>query len=208
MRIRLATAAAVAGIAVVALPGHAATAPKPQITDPSGDANAINDQGLGSPVPSVPSVSTGPADDSAADISSVTFASTFKVKKVKGKTVKVPTGFTVTMKLGAAPVPETFYRITAAIPSCTDLFIEYGTDVAAGGTAMRCPALPGATGTDYSVPDAVVKDSTIVWTIPVSALPAGTTLSTLHAETRFNPAVITAPAIDVASGSATFTVGK
>jgi hypothetical protein len=205
MHIRLATAAAVAGIAVAALPGHAATAHKPQITDPVGDANALNDQGVGAPIPSA---STGPADDAAADISSVTFASTFRVKKVKGKTVKVPTGFTATMKLGAAPVPETFYRITAAIPSCTDLFIEYGTDVAEGGTNMRCPALPGATGTDYKLPDAIVKDSSIIWTIPVSALPAGTTLSTLHAETRFNPAVVTAPAIDEASSTATFTVGK
>ena len=204
MRIRLATAVAVAGIAVAALPGHAAT-PKPQISDPAGDANAVNDQGAGAPIPST---STGPADDAAADITTVAFASTFKIKKVKGKTVKVPTGFTVTMKLGAAPVPETFYRVTASIPSCDSLFLEYGTDVAFGGTAMRCPALPGATGVDYTIPNAVVKAGTIVWTVPVAALPAGTTLSSLHAETRFNPAVITAPAIDVADGSATFTIGK
>lgn len=206
MRIRLASAAAVAGIAVAALPGHAATAPKPQITDPSGDANAVNDQGVGAPIPSA---STGPADDAAADISSVAFTSTFKIKKVKGKKVKVPTGFTATMKLGAAPVPETFYRITTSIPSCDSLFIEYGTDVATGGTAMRCPALPGGDETDYTIPDAVVKANTIVWTVPVAALSAGTTLSALHAETRANPAIITAPAIDISDGgTATFTIGK
>jgi hypothetical protein len=37
---------------------------------------------------------------------------------------------------------------------------------------------------------------------------AGTTLSSLSAQTRFNPAVVTAPQIDYASSSATFTVGK
>jgi len=205
MRLRLISAAAVAGIAVAAAPGFAAKAPKPQIVDPAGDANGVNDQGTGEPVPS----SATPADDLAADITSVAFASTFKVKKVKGKTVKVPTGFTVTMKLGAAPAPETFYRVTVVVPSCDDLFLEYGTDVATGGTAMRCPALPGGDETDYTIPDAVVKANTIVWTVPVAALPAGTTLSSLHAETRFNPALITAPAIDIADGgAATFTIGK
>lgn len=205
MRSRLVAAAAVAGIAVAAAPGYAAKAHKPQITDPAGDANGVNDQGIGAPIPSTAT----PADDSAADMTSVAFASTFKIKKVKGKTVKVPTGFTVTMKLGAAPVPETFYRITVAIPSCEDLFLEYGTDVAAGGTAMRCPALPGGDETDYTIPDAVVKSNTIVWTVPVAALSAGTTLSSLHAETRANPAVVTAPAIDIADGgAASFTIGK
>jgi len=205
MRLRLISAAAIAGLAVAAAPGFAAKAHKPQIVDPAGDANGINDQGTGASVPS----SATPADDSAADMTSVAFASTFKVKKVKGKTVKVPTGFTVTMKLGAAPVPETFYRVTVAVPSCEDLFLEYGTDVAFGGTAMRCPALPGGDETDYTIPDAVVKANTIVWTVPVAALPAGTTLSSLHAETRFNPALITAPAIDIADGgAATFTIGK
>jgi len=205
MRIRLVAAAAVAGIAVAATPGFAAKAPKPQIMDPAGDANGVNDQGTGGQVPST----TTPADDSAADITSVTFASTFKIKKVKGKKVKVPTGFTATMKLGAAPVPETFYRITTSIPSCDSLFIEYGTDVATGGTAMRCPALPGGDETDYTIPNAVVKANTIVWTVPVAALSAGTTLSALHAETRANPAIITAPAIDISDGgTATFTIGK
>ena len=205
MRLRLVTAAVVAGMTFAALPGHAATA-KPQITDPAGDANGANDQGTGGPVPSQ---STGPAQYAGADITSVAFVSTFKTKRVHGKVVKKPTGFTATMTLGAAPGPETFYRITTAIPSCEDLFIEFGTDAATGGSAMRCPALPGGKETDYAIPAAVQTGTTIKWTVPISALAAGTTLQSLHAETRANPAVITAPAIDIADGgSATFTIGK
>jgi hypothetical protein len=203
MRPRLIALAAAAGVAVAVLPAHAA-APKPQITDPAGDANGFNDQGVGLPVPS----QSAPADYSGADITSVTFASTFVTKKVHRRVVKTPTGFTVTMGLAGAPGPETFYRIVATIPGCTQLFIEYGTDVAEGGTAMRCPALPGATATTYTIAPAAVKNNTITWTVPLSALPAGTTLSSLSAQTRLNPAVVTAPQIDYASSSATFTVGK
>lgn len=204
MRPRLIALAAAAGVAVAVLPAHAAT-PKPQITDPAGDANGVNDQGVGAPIPSK---STAPADDAGADITGVTFTSTFVTKKVRRKIVKTPTGFTVKMALSAAPTPETFYRVVATIPGCTQLFIEYGTDVAEGGTAMRCPALPGAKETDYSIAPAVVKKNIITWTVPVSALPAGTTLSALSAQTRFNPALVTAPQIDYASSAATFTVGK
>ena len=204
MRPRLLALAAAAAVGVAVLPAHAAT-PKPQITDPAGDANGFNDQSSGAPVPSQ---STGPASDAGADITAVTFTSTFVTKKVKRKTVKVPTGFTVTMALAAAPQPETFYRIVATMPGCDQLFIEYGTDAAAGGTAMRCPALATAPETDFTIADAVVKGSAITWTIPTSVLPAGTTLSQLTAQTRLNPAVVTAPEIDGAASAATFTVGK
>lgn len=203
MRPRLLALAAAAAVGVAVLPAHAAT-PKPQITDATGDANGFNDQGVGAPVPE----QSGPADDSGADITSVTFVSTFVTKKVKRKTVKTPTGFTVTMALAAAPTPETFYRIQATIPECSDLFIEYGTDAATAGTAMRCPALPGATAVDYTIPAAVVKGSTITWTVPISVFPKGTTFTQLNAQTRLNPVAVTAPQMDYASSTATFTVGK
>lgn len=206
MRLRLLALAAAAGIAVTALPSHAATAPKPQITDPTGDANAINGQGIvtGGPEPATP------VDVSAADVKSVLFQSTFKTKKVNGKVVKVPTGFTVTMTLAAAPTtPEVFYRVIAAVAGCAnDVFFEYGTDVATGGSDVRCPATPPANDQTYSDAAAVVKGSTITWTLPLSAFRAGTKFSSLEATTRFNPAVVTAPQIDDATSSATFTVGQ
>jgi hypothetical protein len=54
----------------------------------------------------------------------------------------------------------------------------------------------------------VVKGTNITWTLPLSAFPIGTKFSALSAQTRFNPAVITAPQIDGATSTATFTVGK
>jgi hypothetical protein len=139
----------------------------------------------------------------------VRFVSTFTKKVVKRKKVSVPTGFIVTMTLAAAPSdPEIFYRISAAAGSCTQLFLEYGTDVATKGTAVRCPGLPPAKDVSYNVPDVKVQGNTITWTVPSSQIPAGTTLSSINAQTRVNPAVVTAPQIDVATTAKTFTVGK
>src|SRR5579884_650709 len=75
-KFRLLTLAASVGVVATMLPGHAATAPapKPQIVDPAGDANGINDQGLGLANVNV----SGPADDANADITSVLFATKFK----------------------------------------------------------------------------------------------------------------------------------
>jgi hypothetical protein len=206
MRTRLLVLALAGGLAVTALPADAAKA-KPQLTDPAGDANGINGQGflIGGPADGA----STPADLSAADITAVTFASTFKKKKVKDRVVKVPTGFTVTMALSAAPTtPEIFYRVIAPTAGCDSVFFEYGTDVATAGSDVRCPATPPAEDKEYPASAAIVKGNTITWKVPISAFPAGTTFSKLEAHTRFNPAVVTAPQIDTASSSATFTVGQ
>lgn len=214
MRTRLLALAAAGGIAVAALPAHAATAPKPQITDPTGDANGVNDQGSGLGGPTA----AGPADDSSADITSVLFQSTF-AKKVTTKVrhhkrvkivKKVPTGFTVTMTLAGAPGPETEYRVVAATTDCSDIFFEYGTDAATGGSDVRCPATPPATEVDYKAPVATVKGTTITWTLPIAIFPVGTTFTGLSAQTRLNPVVVTAPQMDgaAAPSGTTFTVGK
>jgi len=205
MRIRLATAAAVAGIAVAALPGHAATAPKPQITDPTGDANSLNGQGI---VTSGPEAAT-PADLSAADITRVLFQTTFKTKKVHNKTVRVPTGSTLTLTTASAPTQvQVLYRVTAAAPGCdSEIFFEYESSPATGTNDVRC-AHADLTSTDYGVPAAIVKGNSIVWSLPLKAFPVGTTLSGLATETRGNPGLLYAPVIDEGSSSATFTVGQ
>ncbi|MDQ1705791.1 MAG: hypothetical protein QOF18_2157 [Frankiaceae bacterium] len=205
MRARLMSLAAVAGLAVAALPAHAATT-KPQVTDATGDANAIN--GQGEPA-SVPSQST-PADVSAADIVSVRFATTFVTKVVKGKKVKTATGMTATMTLAAAPtVPFINYRISTSAAGCSNLFFEYSTSPGGRGTDLRCPGAVPLVSTDtlYAVKSAV-KGSTITWTVPIKSLPVGTTLSSLEADTRFNPVKLTVPAIDIATSGNTFTVGQ
>ncbi|MBV9292820.1 MAG: hypothetical protein JO222_10265 [Frankiales bacterium] len=206
MRARLCALAAVSGLAVAAFPAHAATTkPKPQITDPTGDANGINGQSI---VNGLPSVGTGPAEFAPADITSVTFASTFTTKKVHGRVIKTPTGFTLTLALAAAPTdPEVEYRVSAAAAGCTNVFFEYGTDVATHGSDVRCPASVAASKA-YTAGPAKVSGNTITWTLSTKAFPVGTTFSSLNAQTRFNPAIITAPAFDDASSSGTFTVGK
>jgi hypothetical protein len=206
MRARLCALAAVGGLAIAAFPAHAATTKvKPQITDPTGDANGINGQSI---VNGLPSVGTGPAEFAPADITSVTFASTFTTKKVHKRVIKTPTGFTLTLALAAPPTdPEVEYRVSAAAAGCASVFFEYGTDVATKGTDVRCPSSVAAS-TSYTVGPAKVSGNTITWTLSTKAFPVGTTFSSLNAQTRFNPAVLTAPAFDDASSAATYTVGK
>ena len=208
MRVRLLTFSALAGLCVAALPGHAATAPKPQITDPTGDANGINGQGVvtGAPNPSTP------ADASGADITTVVFRSTFKSVKKAGKTVQTPTGFTVTMTLAAAPaLPNVIYRVAASSPDCPSLFFEYSTAVSATTAPARCAQTLPKTSVPVAATN-VVKGNSIVWTVPITSIAAGQTLSSLDAQTRFisgTPGLsLTAPQYDEATSSATYTVGK
>jgi hypothetical protein len=207
MRTRLITAAAVAGIAVAAVPSHAAVAPKPQITDPTGDANGLNGQGVvtGAPEPATP------ADASGADIKSVLFQSTYKTKTVHGKVVKTPTGFTITMTMAAAPtLPNVIYRVASSAPICDTLFFEYSTVVSGGGGSARCAATVAPTSGPIAVTSVAVKGNSVIWTVPIKSIPAGQTLTALDAQTRFissSPGV-TAPQYDEATSSATYTVGK
>jgi hypothetical protein len=193
VRARLIGIAATASALALALPAHA-TAAKPQIVDPKGDANGSNGQGE---ITGLPSVST-PVDDANADILSVLFQSTFTKTKVKRVT-----GFTVTLTLAAAPSSTIFYRVTAKTADCPDLFIEYN-----GTTTVRCPSTVPTQNKIYTVPKAKVSGSKITWTIPVSAIPNHTTLSLLQGTTRVSAAVITAPQLDEATTTKTFTVGK
>lgn len=208
MRIRLITAAAVAGIAVAAVPSNAASSLKPQITDVTGDANAINGQGVvtGAPEPATP------ADVSAADIKSVLFQSTYKTRRVHGKVVKTPTGFTITMTMAAAPtVPNVIYRVASSAPICDTLFFEYSTAVSGASGSARCAASLPQTSGPIAV-TGVVKGNSVIWTVPIKSIAAGQTLSSLDAQTRFisgTPGLsVTAPQYDEATSSATYTVGK
>jgi hypothetical protein len=233
MRARLGAIAAVAGLAVAVVPAHAGSTtvsagPTPQITDATGDANFVNGQSL---VTNAPSQST-PADQASADITSVLFQTTYvtktikttvvkvvkkkKVKKVITVSVKVPTGFTVTMNLAASPGQETEYRVSATKGGCASFFFEYSTDAVvdsgagsgtlADQTQVRCAS--GEEDGSYTIAPATVKGGTITWTLPLSQMPLGTKFTNLSAQTTVNPLVITAPSYDIASSAATFTVGQ
>jgi hypothetical protein len=196
MRARIATALAAISCMALATGSHAATA-KPQIVDPKGDANAVNGQGflIGGPTAS------SPASVAAADITGVTFATTFK----RIHRVRTATGFTVKMTLAAAPTGNFMYRVTAVGAGCDDLFFEYTT----GGTAVRCPATPPKPDIDYDAPDAKVKGTSITWTIPSTAIRLKSKFTDLEGTTRVLAVVVTAPQVDDAyTDGATFTVGK
>lgn len=199
--VALALAAGAATTAATTLPAVAGTEPKPQLTDPAGDANGINGQIFGLPVPSTP---TGPASYAAGDITSVLFQSTFAKKGRK----KVVTGFTATMTLAAAPDSETWYGITVDIPTCPDgVTFAYSTQQLFGENNVSCFDNAASSITDLGAPPAVVKGSTITWTVPVAVMPKGTVLTNIGAHTG-ELVIGDEPVIDDATTTATYTVGK
>lgn len=207
MRSRLVALGSAVCVVAAFAPAHAAAGPKPQIVDAIGDANGINQQlpGVG---PEPPTVQTGPADIAAADISTVQFTTNFVTKKVKGKKVKVANGFTLTLTLAAAPMPNVDYRVSAAAGDCASVFFEYDTSVGLGGSDVRCPpATPTGTTTDYHV-TAQATGTTISWVVPNGVFHNGTVFSSLNAQTRTVEGKVTAPQVDYASSAATYTLGK
>jgi hypothetical protein len=205
MRTRLVAVAAAAGVVAAVMPAHAA-GPRPQVVDPTGDANGLNDQGTGSGSP--PSMATAPADVAAADIVSVQFVTNFVTKVVKRKKVKVANGFTVTMTLAAAPTTDIEYRVSGAAADCSSVFFEYDTAPGpTGGSDTRCPGSTPTSDIDYGV-GAKASGNKITWVVPNGVFHNGTVFSSLNAQTRSVVGIITAPQIDYAESTATFTVGK
>lgn len=223
-KLRLLTLAASVGVVATMLPGHAASGPATsgpaaQITDPAGDANGINDQGAGS---GQNGNISGPADDSAADITSVVFATKFKVftttktvtkvvkkKKVTKKvtvTIKVPDGFTVTLNLAAAPDGNHAYDVLATHSLCDGTVdFTYSTGKLGLNEVDCLPSDPTSINITTMPGNATVVGKSIVWTIPAGAFPNGSTFSALAAETEISPTL--APVMDEASSSATYKVG-
>lgn len=203
MRTRLLVLGLAAGLGIAALPAHAAKV-TPQITDPAGDANAINDQGFGTGAP--PSTS-GPGSQPAADITALTFQTTFKKKRVDGKKVKVPSGSTITLALSAAPDDNTFYSIDATTPSCDSTGFVYDTNAVPAYAQNRALCADDTPSSDIAGPVAKVVGSSIVWTLPLTTFPVGTTFTDISATTLTGavPAVV----LDTTDESpATFTVGS
>ena len=205
MRLRLLALAAVAGIGVTALPSQAATAPKPQITDPAGDANGLNDQGFGTGVP--PSTAT-PSDLSAADITGVALQTTFRTKKVKNKKVRVPTGSTITVNFSATPDTNTFYAVTfASTGACKSVNLVYDANSIPLYAQDRGICEDTTTGSDIGGPVGKVVGKSLVWTLPLSAFPVKTMFSDIGAQTLTGQ--VPAVTLDETDASnATFTVGK
>lgn len=162
--------------AMAAVSAHAAVpakAPKPLvITDDTGDANLISDQGFISNTPIPSGTKTDPASAAQFDIKSLTVAATggMATKKVGRKTVKFfnCTGYTVTMELAGAPLAQgTLYRVQASTPLHPTYWLEWSNEASgASQTTLRYTDEAATLGTT-SIPIAAAKvvGTKIVFTV-------------------------------------------
>lgn len=171
MKTSIVAAAALAGLAVVALPAQAVPAPKPQIVDAKGDA--VDGQG-------------------AHDAVSVLFTQT--------KRGKDPKGFTVAMTLAAPPsaTPGITYVISADTGNCGTFTINYSPVTGLMGrdqTTMNCGEPSDVDGSPYTIISGApsVKGSTVTFTYTRKGLPKelqkGDVLSNLQLRVDYNDPV-------------------
>ena len=194
--------------------GADAAAPKPEVIDVVGDANAINNQG----VTAIPdqSVSTGPAQAAPFDITSIDF----KTYGAKVGRKFVAQGYTVTMALSAAPVTTgALYRVRAIAPACSTFWLQWNTAPTGTTTTLRHNCAPSGSPTaavsdtvSVALKPVVVKGSTITWTVPFKSLPKGVkvgqTLTELGADNRISNGAATAPQIDGVFTTAKYKIGS
>lgn len=174
-----------AGAALLATPSSAA--PSAQVVDPANDANG------GAYWARDPDTVTPAGSQSYADVTGVRFATTKTTKRVGRRTVTTVTGLTVTMTLTAAPVPPAdatgIYRVFAMGPNCV-VGIEHYTrplpNIVQPRTALFDTCRGSLRRTALKAP--AIKGTTIMWTVPLTAVPkdtkvgVGTTLTNLHFE--------------------------
>lgn len=202
MKIR--TAALLAAPLAACLTMHAQAAvptkaPAPLVlTDTAGDANGVSGQGIVSS-PSIPDGVATPADVSGTDILGVTIAptGTMVTKKVGKKTTKYfdCTGYTATLTLAAAPLPNgTLYRIDAQSTNNKAWYLEYSLEAGSDPRTYLRWSSDGSITNDDSVDIAPVKidGSKLVFTVTNKNIKATgekvnhITLSNLGADVRGN----------------------
>lgn len=159
-RLGAAVALAIAS-AYLAAPGSAAVVvPKPQLTDPAGDS--IGNQ-------------------ASLDLISATYSTTgiTTTTKVRGKTVKTykPKNLVVTLTLNAPPSTQTGvkYQLDAQVDGCGSFGYSYTPGAATGANSLftACPAgANAASGGTLIKPDTTFVGNSIVWTVPLAALPS------------------------------------
>jgi hypothetical protein len=193
---RLALVVAAAAAVTLTHPAGAA-APKSgdlHITDPSGDANGVNNQGFGLPVPSE---STSPATVSGADITSIDLKTLWVGKGKKRKAQ----GFFVILKL-AAPLQKGVL-ITATMQTsvpCGDtstIQLGYGTE------ALTICQGTGTSSTTIGSSEISDDGKTVTWQIDPIFKP-GATVTNIDATTS----VFVLGVFDDAASSGVFHYGR
>ena len=174
------------------------------VKDTAGDANFLTSQ-LG--VGAVDNVAT-PTSLKDSDILSFSLARLDNGTKVKA--------VVATLNLAAAPTSGRDYRIKMASPSCSTYFLEFewlpgGALAPAGEIRDNCAPLPAGSTANFTPVDAVIKGSSIVWTIPISAFTGdvklGTVLTVKGAESSVETVAI-APQIDRVTVNTTYKIGQ
>ena len=214
MRLRLVLAAATASMLSVLAPG--AQAAPTTVTDKTGDANAINDQGVCfAPPACVPNDTATPGSQPAFDIATLTLSSTFTGK---GKT-RTPKALVVTLSyVGKPDETSTVHRVTAAdAGGCATFLLQYYAQPSGNQSALRtCSDGSDPTVLIYDVPLPMPKitENAIIWTIPypvLKSLPSplrpGAVLSGLGAHNRLAHAA-TAPVIDNVASELSYKLGS
>jgi hypothetical protein len=155
---------ALASASLVVLLGATAGAAAPaglKVTDPAGDANGVNSQGLGLGLP-VPSIATAPAQLGGGDLVGLDFRTVFRGKKAKA--------FTVTMRLSEPVQQGVNYLATmqTSVPCGTSSIIQLGyqdTGALVNQLAICQSADPGGTSTTLGNGELAADGRSIVWTI-------------------------------------------
>jgi hypothetical protein len=176
---------AAAAAALLATPVGAV--PRAQVIDPANDANG------GTYWAGDPDTVTPAGSQAYADVTAVRFATTRTTKRIGRRSVMRVTGISVTMALGAAPVPPAdatgIYRVFTMGPRCI-VGIEHYTRPLPDTAQPRTAVFDTCRGSLRRTPlaAAVVKGATITWAVPLTAFPkdtkigVGTTLTNLHFE--------------------------
>lgn len=179
-----------------------ASAPKPQVVDAKGDANAINGQGFTSAVPS----QATPVQAASMDIHSIQFATDKKGKLAKNLVITMTMGADV----AANELKGGTFRATASLGGCSISF-ALQQDPALGNLyyGRGCSDDPAAVLSDLPL-NGKIKGKTITFSANLKAygLKYGALLDTLGGHTRANLVAVTAPVMDEARSTTTYKVGS
>lgn len=175
------TALALAAAATVFAGQSAHAAAKPLVlTDLTGDANGVNSQAIGLPLPST---STAAASLKGADIVSLTLSNVFKGKGRQAK----PAGMTVTLKLNGAIQEGVNFVVTmdTSTPCGASNTMQFGYS----STPALDTSLANCQSSEPGADDAVTVGSTsvdaangvITWTVDGGTLTKGAKVTDIQA---------------------------
>lgn len=212
-------------IAAIGLPAGAVE-PTPHLTDPAGDANAINGQGF--VTGGAAQGTSTPVGYAPADLLSVRYATSYKALPVGGDGLTyVQQGLEAHITTAAPATsagPTLIYRLNVEVGTCGG-FVQYYLNGPAsaptdGSTLeFRQFASRGCAADATIRPSgwyASVTGNTLVFHMPLSGLSgadrtnfsAGRAVVTTAAEVRTQIGVLTAPAIDLTGAGTTFVIGS